>query len=193
MNSGEIGMLNGPSGIGKTTLLQLAGLLELPTSGQILINNIYAKNEETYTKIRREKIGFIYQFHHLLPEFSILKNVMLPLLISGISEKIAKQRSIELLDELGLKQIKNNNIYEVSGGQKQRAAIARAIIGKPKLIIADEPTGNLDPENARNIFDLMIELARKESISILVATHNDSFISKSDYTIKIIDRKLHKM
>lgn len=193
VKSGEICILTGPSGIGKTTVLQLAGLLENPSCGKIFIDGVHAKNEKVATIIRRQKIGFVYQFHHLLPEFNVLKNVMIPLLISGISKKNAEQQATEILDELGIEQIKNHNVYEISGGQKQRAAIARAIVTKPKLIIADEPTGNLDQENAQKVFDLLVKLSRKYKISILVATHNNSFSSQCDHTIKIIDRKLHKM
>lgn len=188
----EICALVGPSGSGKTTLLQIAGLLDSPTSGNIFINqnNASKANDKTRTAIRRKNIGFIYQFHHLLPEFSAVENVMMPLLIQGINKDLARQKATELLDMVDLKNRISHKPSELSGGQQQRVAISRAIVSKPSLILADEPTGNLDSVNSANIFKLLQELAQNFDISCLIVTHNISLAQKLDRQIEIIDGKI---
>lgn len=190
---GEIVSLVGESGIGKSTVLQLTGLLESPDQGEILIDGQSGRNDKIATWLRRNKIGFIYQFHYLLAEFNVLYNIMLPLLILGIEHKQAKIRATKILEELNLSAIINNNINEISGGQRQRVAIARAIIHKPKIIIADEPTGNLDEANSDKVFKLLVALVKKYNISLLIASHNLSLVSQTDLVISILNGKLHKM
>lgn len=183
----ELVSLVGPSGSGKTTLLQIAGLLDVPTSGEIEINGIKVKSDEDKirTKIRKENIGFIYQFHHLLPEFSAIENVALPLLIQGKSKKESYELAKEILLEVELQDRMDFKPSQLSGGQQQRVAIARAIVGKPSLILADEPTGNLDIDLAHKIFDNLLRLAKNYNIACLIVTHNNDLSKKSDRTILI--------
>ncbi|AHX11258.1 ABC transporter family protein [Neorickettsia helminthoeca str. Oregon] len=182
---GEVVALVGASGVGKTTTLQLAGLLDQQDSGIIKIDDTEIEYFNSATAIRREKIGFIYQFHHLLEDLSVIRNIMLPLLIAGIQKKIAKAEAEKVLGALNLGDVANKSVVELSGGQRQRIAVARAIIKKPKLIIADEPTGNLDPENAENVFKLILRFARQSKAAVLLATHNLSFLEEADRTLKI--------
>ena len=192
IKSGEIAALVGPSGSGKTTLLQIAGLLDSPSSGKIIINNIDASsaNDNLRTKIRRENLGFIYQFHHLLPEFSALENVALPLLIQGYKQDEAFEKAAKILAEVDLSNRENHKPAELSGGQQQRVAIARAIIAKPSLILADEPTGNLDSANSQKVFDLLQNLVRSHKIACLLVTHNIDLAKKLDRVITIMDGKI---
>lgn len=183
----ELVSLVGPSGSGKTTLLQIAGLLDVPTSGEIEVNGIKVKttDDKVRTKIRKENIGFIYQFHHLLPEFNAVENVAMPLLIQGKSSKESYEMAKHILSEVGLFDRINFKPSQLSGGQQQRVAIARAIVGKPSLILADEPTGNLDTELAHKVFDVLLKLAKNYTISCLIVTHNSELSKKSDRTISI--------
>jgi len=192
IKSGEIAALVGPSGSGKTTLLQIAGLLDQASSGRVLVNNIDVSNanDALRTKTRRENLGFIYQFHHLLPEFSALENVALPLLIKGLKHEEALKMADKLLTEVDLADRKNHKPSELSGGQQQRVAIARAIIAKPSLILADEPTGNLDSSNSQKVFDLLQNLVKNHNIACLLVTHNIDLAKKLDRIIKIADGKL---
>lgn len=192
VKKGEICSLIGPSGSGKTTLLQIAGLLDQATSGEIFINNINASksNEATRTKIRKENIGFIYQFHHLLPEFSALENVAMPLLIQNKDKDFAFKKAQEILELIDLKNRIHHNPSELSGGQQQRVAIARAIVSKPSLILADEPTGNLDSVNSQNVFTLLQDLAKNYEIACLVVTHNLELAKKLPRQIEIRDGKI---
>jgi|APGre2960657423_1045063.scaffolds.fasta_scaffold01665_3 lipoprotein-releasing system ATP-binding protein len=191
INSGEFIALTGQSGSGKTTLLQLAGLLDSPTNGEILINNNHVFNhqqkndDKNNTQLRKKYIGFIYQFHHLLPEFSALENVAMPLLIQDINYKDAYQQAREILSEVELQNYCNSKPAQLSGGQQQRVAIARAIVGKPKLILADEPTGNLDNELAHKVFNILQQLTKKYQIACLIATHNLELASQTDRRIKL--------
>jgi len=192
--SGEIVSLVGPSGSGKTTLLQITGLLDSANSGSIFINNIDASkaNDDSRTNIRRDNIGFIYQFHHLLMEFSALENVAMPLLVRGEKKSHAIEEARKILQVVGLENRINHKPSELSGGQQQRVAIARAIVGKPSLILADEPTGNLDSTNSFKIFDLIKSLAKEFETSCLFVTHNLELAKKFDRQIEIRDGKLIK-
>jgi lipoprotein-releasing system ATP-binding protein len=189
---GEIVALVGPSGAGKTTLLQIAGLLELPNGGTVTMNgrncNDLADGERT--ALRREFAGFVYQFHYLLQEFSALENVMLPLLISGKSRAQAKVRAEDLLERLGLSHRLHHRPMKLSGGEQQRVAIARAIANEPKILLADEPTGNLDMVTADAVFNEMLKLVRDTGLSALVATHNLDLAAKMDRSVRLIEGKL---
>lgn len=186
---GEMVALVGPSGSGKTTLLQIAGLLDDASSGSVMINNIDATrtDDAKKTAIRRENIGFIFQFHHLLPEFSAAENVAMPLLIKGVKYREALKEAEKILAEIGLQDRLNHKPSELSGGQQQRVAIARALITKPSLILADEPTGNLDSELSEKIFDLLYSLTKEYKIGCLLVTHNLALANKSDRIITIKD------
>jgi lipoprotein-releasing system ATP-binding protein len=174
VHAGEIVALVGPSGAGKSSLLHIAGLLEAPTAGEVLIagQNCSALDDAARTRIRRIGIGFVYQFHHLLPEFSALENVMMPQLIAGVSRDEAARRATELLDRMGLGERVSHRPAELSGGEQQRVAICRAIANRPLLLLADEPTGNLDPSTAQRVQDELLRLIRDEGLAALVATHN---------------------
>lgn len=170
----EFVALLGPSGSGKSTLLHVAGLLDLPTSGDIFINakNVNKMSDNEKSSIRLNKIGFIYQYHHLLQEFSAIENVAIPQLLAGVAKSIAIDRAKQILSDIGLADKLNSFASELSGGQKQRVAIARAIANDPILLLADEPTGNLDPETANSVFDDLLKLMDRNKMSAIVATHN---------------------
>jgi len=172
--AGEIVALVGPSGSGKSSLLHIAGLLEAPTAGEVHIagQNCTALDDTDRTRIRRVGIGFVYQFHHLLPEFTALENVIMPQLIAGESRDVAAGRARELLTRLGLGPRTEHRPAELSGGEQQRVAMARAIANRPLLLIADEPTGNLDPTTAGHVHQELLRLIREEGLGALVATHN---------------------
>lgn len=188
ITKGQMASLIGPSGSGKTTILQIAGLLDTPNSGKILINGIDASkaDDEVRTKIRKNHIGFVYQSHHLLPEFSALENAALPLLIQGKNKDEAFAAARKILEEVGLEDRFDHKPSQLSGGQQQRVAIARALISKPSLILADEPTGNLDAEIAAKVFEILQRLVKTYEIGCLVVTHNLDLAQKSDkvFTIK---------
>lgn len=194
IKNSELVALIGPSGSGKTTLLQIAGLLDCASSGEILINNIDASkaDDKTRTEIRKNHIGFVYQFHHLLPEFSVLENVALPLLIKGKSKSEAFLAAEKILKEVDLSTHLNHKPFELSGGQQQRVAIARAIIIKPSLILADEPTGNLDSDLSIKIFTLLKNLTQDYKIGCLVVTHNMELAKMANRTISIRDGHLEE-
>ena len=172
--AGEIVALVGQSGAGKSSLLHIAGLLEAPTSGDVFISgqNCTALDDTTRTRIRRIGIGFVYQFHHLLPEFSALENVVMPQLIAGATKPAAMERAKELLDRLGLAERFQHRPSEMSGGEQQRVAIARAIANRPLLLLADEPTGNLDPDTAARVHEEFLRLIKEEGLGALIATHS---------------------
>ena len=171
---GEIVALVGQSGSGKSSLLHIAGLLEAPTAGEVLIagQNCSKLDDAARTRIRRIGIGFVYQFHHLLPEFSAIENVMMPQLIAGASKQAAAARSKDLLTRLGLGPRMEHRPTELSGGEQQRVTIARALANRPLLLLADEPTGNLDPTTAHSVHQELLRLIREEGLGALVATHN---------------------
>ena len=188
IKKGQMASLIGPSGSGKTTILQIAGLLDTPNSGKILINGIDASkaDDEVRTKIRKNHIGFVYQSHHLLPEFSALENAALPLLIQGKNTDEAFAAAKKILEEVGLEDRFDHKPSQLSGGQQQRVAIARALISRPSLILADEPTGNLDAGIAAKVFEILQRLVKTYEIGCLVVTHNLDLAQKSDkiFTIK---------
>ena len=174
VRKGEVVGLIAPSGAGKSTLLHIAGLLDNPDDGQIKINNVDHTNlhDQKRTKTRRQDIGFIYQFHHLLPEFTAIENLILPQLADGVKTSNAMHRAMELLASVNLENRANHRPAELSGGEQQRVAFCRAMVNSPKLLLADEPTGNLDPDTAMHVFKLLMQLVRKTGMSALIATHN---------------------
>ena len=171
---GEIVGLIGPSGSGKSSLLHAAGLLERPTAGRVLLDGVDASamGDGPRTKLRLRSIGFVYQFHHLLPEFSALDNVALPQTIAGKSQREARARATELLTRLGLADRLEHQPAQLSGGEQQRVAIARAMANQPRLLLADEPTGNLDPTTSGSVFQSLFDLVRIQGVGALIATHN---------------------
>ena len=174
LRPGELVGLVGPSGSGKSTLLHTAGLLEKPDAGEVLLDgeNSLLLSDRERTLIRRTRIGFVYQFHHLLPEFNAIENVATPLYLAGVKESLARERAVELLDKMGLSHRLTHQPMEMSGGEQQRVAIARALSHRPNVLIADEPTGNLDTNTTASVFRQLIEVGRNEGLSMLIATHN---------------------
>ncbi len=185
LNSGEVVALVGPSGSGKSSLLHIAGLLEAADRGQIFIMNkdYSAAADAAKTGARRDLVGFIYQFHHLLPELNALENVSMPQMIAGVKKSKANERSAYLLESLGLAQRMTHRPAELSGGEQQRVAIARSLANRPKLLLADEPTGNLDPETADLVYGELLSLVRSEGIAALIATHNPELAARMDRTV----------
>lgn len=179
----------GPSGAGKSTLLHLIGTLEKPDKGTVKYDDkdIYRLNDRELSNFRNKNIGFVFQFHHLLPEFSAIENVMLPALISGISKEKASEKAQELLTELNLSHRLTHKPQELSGGEQQRVAIARALINDPKVLLADEPTGNLDSQNAEEVINLFKRLHNQANLTIILVTHQESFANISDRIIHIKD------
>ena len=189
---GEIVALVAPSGAGKSTLLQIAGLLDKPLSGKIFIDGQEIQNESDnqLTMIRRREIGFVYQFHHLLPEFSSRENIDLPQLSNGVPSKDAQRRSNELLDLVNLANRSNHRPAELSGGEQQRIAICRALANKPKIILADEPTGNLDQNTTLSVFESLLNIVKKTNLAALIATHNLDLAKRMDRVVELIDGKI---
>ena len=187
VKAGEVVALVGPSGAGKSTFLQIAGLLEQPTSGDVKIDgqSCIGLNDNERTKVRRYNIGFVYQYHHLLPEFSALENVTIPQIIAGIDKQTARSRGKELLEWMGLNERFEHRPGQLSGGEQQRVAIARALSASPRVLLADEPTGNLDPETANGVFDVLMHLARGSGLAALVATHNPELAKRMDRIVKV--------
>ncbi len=184
---GEIVALVGPSGSGKSTLLQTVGLLDTPTGGQITIGGrpTAGLTDRERTKIRREVIGFVYQFHYLLPEFSALENVVIPQMIAGVSEEEAEERARNLLEAMKLSHRLDHRPARLSGGEQQRVAMARALSNRPKLLLADEPTGNLDPETSAAVFEMLVDLVRTSGIGALIATHNMDLAEQMDRILEL--------
>ena len=187
LKPGEITALVGQSGAGKSSLLHIAGLLEEPTEGEVFIEGQAASHlpERTRTELRREALGIVYQFHHLLPEFSALENVAMPRRIAGFSRDEAAKEARRLLTMVGLAERLDHRPSQLSGGEQQRVAIARALANAPRVLLADEPTGNLDPRTADAVFDVLIELVRSENLSALIATHNYALSDKMDRTLQL--------
>ena len=186
--------LLGESGSGKSSLLQILGLLDRGVEGEILYNgaSLLKKKDRELVEFRKKHIGFIYQFHHLMPEFTALENVMMPLLINGISKKNASDEAERLLRELGLGERLEHKPFALSGGEKQRVAIARGLVHKPSLLLADEPTGNLDPENANIAIDLFLKEIKALGQTTIMVTHNLQLAKKFDIILNIKDKKLVK-
>ncbi len=189
LEKAEMVALVGPSGAGKSTLLHIAGLLEHPDSGTILVagQSVGRLSDRERTTIRRETIGFVYQYHHLLPEFTAEENLIIPQMLAGKSRRAAKERADELLDAVGLADRLDHRPARLSGGEQQRVAIARAIANRPMVILADEPTGNLDPETADRVFQMLAKLVRDSGVAALVATHNLELAARMDRALKLED------
>jgi lipoprotein-releasing system ATP-binding protein len=186
---GESVALIAPSGTGKSTLLQIAGLLEHPDAGEVFVGDQATTGlpDKERTRIRRTEIGFVYQFHHLLPEFSALENVMLPQMIAGLDKAEARNRSGQLLTFLGLGARLEHRPAELSGGEQQRVAIARAVANAPRILLADEPTGNLDPKTSEHVFGALTQLVRASGLALIVATHNMDIAARMDRRVTIKD------
>lgn len=192
VEAGEIVALVGPSGAGKSTLLHAAGLLETPTSGRVFVCGEEGSSlgDDGRTRIRREKIGFVYQYHHLLPEFDARENIVIPQIISGLDKVEAAERADEMLKWMGLEDRATHRPGKLSGGEQQRVAIARALVTAPRLLLADEPTGNLDPGTASDVFDIMTSLVRGAKLGALIATHNPILAQKMDRIVRLEGGKL---
>lgn len=189
---GQSVALIAPSGAGKSTLLHLAGLLEHPDGGELFIGGVPTArmDDKARTALRRDAIGFVYQFHHLLPEFSALENVMMPQFIRGLSKVEAAKRASELLGYLELSHRVSHRPAEMSGGEQQRVAIARAVANAPRVLLADEPTGNLDPKTANHVFDALTQLVRATGLAALVATHNLELAGRMDRRVTLDEGKI---
>lgn len=188
---GEKAAIVGASGVGKTTFLHTLGTLDRPTSGKVLYEgkDIYALNEKDLAQFRNREIGFVFQFHHLLPEFNALENTMMPCLIQGIPGKEAASRAEAILALVGLRERLAHKPGELSGGEQQRVAVARALVLEPKVLLADEPTGNLDTRTGESVFDLLLELNRIKGVTLVVVTHNLKLAEKLSRQIQLIDGK----
>lgn len=187
VDPGEIVALVGPSGSGKSTLLQIAGLLEKPDNGTVLIGgrNTDGMSDDTRTEIRRRKLGFVYQYHHLLAEFSARENIVVPQMIAGVAKSDATGRADGLLADMGLADRASHRPARLSGGEQQRVAIARALANHPELLLADEPTGNLDPGTADEVFGLLMRMVREQGLGALIATHNRDLAARMDRTLRL--------
>jgi lipoprotein-releasing system ATP-binding protein len=192
---GQSVALIAPSGSGKSTLLHIAGLLERPDDGEVFIHEkpTSALGDSGRTKLRRIEIGFVYQFHHLLPEFSALENVMLPQMVRGLKKNDAQERARELLGYLGLKDRVSHRPGELSGGEQQRVAIARAVANAPRILLADEPTGNLDPRTADRVFSALTQLVRASGLAAIIATHNMELAARMDRRVTLRDGQVVEM
>ncbi|MCX7898897.1 MAG: ABC transporter ATP-binding protein [Methylocystis sp.] len=195
IHQGEVVALVAPSGAGKSTLLHIAGLLERQDGGEVLVRGAptSAMSDEGRTQLRRATIGFVYQFHHLLPEFSALENIALPQMINGLKRAEAASRSQQLLDYLRLGPRASHRPSELSGGEQQRVAIARAVANAPDLLLADEPTGNLDPRTAEHVFATLMSLARNTGLAALIATHNMELAEQMDRRVTLRDGRVEAM
>ena len=187
LREGEIVALVGPSGAGKSTLLHIAGLLEKPDAGEVSVCGESSRifDDDARTRMRRHNIGFVYQQHHLLPEFSALENILIPQIIAGFDRGQARARAMELLDWMDLGDRASHRPGKLSGGEQQRVAMARALANAPKLLLADEPTGNLDPDTARDVFSVLLRLTRGAGLAALVATHNPVLAARMDRTVRL--------
>jgi lipoprotein-releasing system ATP-binding protein len=193
LNSHELLAITGRSGSGKSTLLHILGTLDKPSSGRVIFKgqDIHHLNASKQATFRNNELGFIYQFHHLLAEFSALENIMMPLLIAGINKSESQRRALTMLKQVGLKDRAHHKPSQLSGGERQRIAIARALVNEPSLVLADEPTGNLDSENAQAIFELLRELRDKKGTSFVVVTHDNHLANKLDRVVNLSSGQLN--
>lgn len=189
---GEVVALVAPSGAGKSTLLHIAGLLDTADAGRVVINGaeMGAKRDSDRTRVRRQEVGFIYQFHHLLPEFSALENVMLPQLANGVRAAEAQARAMDLLGRVGVEGRAANRPAALSGGEQQRVAFCRALANQPRVLLADEPTGNLDPATSDTVFAALMDLVRETGLAALIATHNPELAARMDRVVRLENGKL---
>ncbi|NOD98345.1 ATP-binding cassette domain-containing protein [Ruegeria sp. HKCCD6228] len=187
LRAGEAVAMVAPSGAGKSTLLHIAGLLDMPDEGTVEIGgqNVSGKGDRTRTALRRQDVGFVYQFHHLLPEFTALENITLPQLANGVPDKAAQARALDLLDRVGVAARASHRPAALSGGEQQRVAFCRALANAPRVLLADEPTGNLDPETSDQVFDTLMKLVRDEGLSALIATHNLDLAARMDRMVRL--------
>src|SRR6478735_2908693 len=192
---GQMVALVAPSGTGKSTLLHIAGLLERPSAGEVYINSTATStlSDAERTRIRRIDIGFVYQAHHLLPEFTALENVMLPQLVKGLAKREARNRAVELLTYLGLAERLTHRPAELSGGEQQRVAIARAVANAPRILLADEPTGNLDPHTADRVFSSLTQLVKASGLAAVIATHNLELAARMDRRVTLREGKVEEI
>ena len=195
LSPGKVTALVGPSGAGKSTLLHIAGLLERPDDGVVLIGgeDCGSLSEERRTLLRRSHIGFVYQFHHLLPEFSALENVMLPQMIAGVARRRARGKAAELLDRVGLQPRAGHRPARLSGGEQQRVAIVRALANDPEILLADEPTGNLDHTTGESVLDTLLDLVHRTGLAALIATHNLDLARRLDRIVALEDGRLRPL
>ena len=193
VEAGESVAILGNSGSGKSTLLHLLGGLEIASAGEVLVanQNLNALTAKALDTLRNKHLGFVYQFHHLLPEFSALENVAMPLLIGGASVAEARQRAHECLQQVGLRERESHRPAELSGGERQRAAIARALVCNPRCVLADEPTGNLDSQNAARALDAMLELRASVGAALVIVTHDNQLAAKLDRIVTLVDGKIN--
>lgn len=192
LETGELVALVGPSGSGKSTLLHIAALLERPSAGEVTIDGRACSrlSDKERTGLRRNRIGFVYQFHHLLPDFTAIENVMLPQLLATRGRQAARARAAELLGRLGLGQRLDHRPGKLSGGEQQRVALARALANQPGLLLADEPTGNLDPKTSAQVLELLLEVVRETDTAAFIATHNPEIAAAMDRTLELHDGRL---
>jgi len=189
IDAGETLCIVGASGAGKSTLLHIVGTLDTPTSGRVLYegDDLFQKDEKELCHFRNKSLGFIFQFHHLLPDFTALENVMMPLMIRGEKNKVTRQKASYVLERVGLSSKGSNKPSQLSGGEQQRVAIARALVGSPDVVLADEPTGNLDTRAGEQVFDLLFELNKELKTTLIVVTHNDELAKRMPKIIRLTD------
>jgi lipoprotein-releasing system ATP-binding protein len=192
IHKGEMLAISGPSGAGKSTLLHILGTLDKPTSGQVLHNgkNLSILDNKKLADFRNRKLGFIFQFHHLLPEFNALENTMMPALIAGVDKKHVREKAKKILSRMGLEKRFTHKPGELSGGEQQRVAVARALMMDPEIILADEPTGNLDSHTGLEVFGLLLELNQEMGMTLIIVTHNEEFSKRMPRRITLIDGKI---
>ena len=190
---GEIVAITGPSGCGKSTLLHILGALDTPSSGQAYIDGLplHSMNDDALTGLRQLKIGFVFQFFHLLPTLTVEENVLLPLLLSGRADALGKSRVRDLLETVGLADRTHHRPHQLSGGQLQRAALARALVHRPSVLLADEPTGNLDSSSSAAVIDLLTSLSRKEKTTVILVTLSEEVAKAADRRIRLVDGRIH--
>jgi lipoprotein-releasing system ATP-binding protein len=192
LQAGEFLAVVGESGSGKSTLLQVVGTLDRPDRGEVWLDGapLFGLSQTEQAKLRNESIGFVYQAHHLIPELSALENVMLPLLIRGVPESDASDRAMSLLERMGLKDRVDHVPAKLSGGEAQRVAVARALVGKPRILLADEPTGNLDESTAQGVFEVLQQLCREENAAVVMVTHSSAMAASCDRTVRLMNGEL---